>query len=167
MTVRAKSLLPRGTCAACGRLVEWAPEDGRALAHSTTVYSSAPDGETAIECPGSGRLVKEAPPRRFNGHCQLVPPRVWTRLSGAPDVEVYLMGDGRVLSRRSRISERGNVTGRVSPAELGPCHDCGTPYRDCLLSDPDAEYVTDANGNHDGLCCEDCWHTAHDAGVTT
>jgi hypothetical protein len=41
---------------------------------------------------------------------------------------------------------------------LGPCTTCGTPYRACEISADDPEYATDANGNHDGLCCEDCIH---------
>jgi hypothetical protein len=46
------------------------------------------------------------------------------------------------------------------PATLGRCTSCGLPYRDCPISEPDAEWTTDANGNHDGLCCEDCQHNA-------
>lgn len=41
---------------------------------------------------------------------------------------------------------------------LSRCEGCGCPYDDCPISDDDAEWTTDANGNHDGLCCEDCWH---------
>jgi hypothetical protein len=41
---------------------------------------------------------------------------------------------------------------------LGPCTTCGTPYDACEVSADDPEYTTDANGNHDGLCCEDCMH---------
>lgn len=43
---------------------------------------------------------------------------------------------------------------------LGRCTSCGLPHQDCPISDPDAEWTTDANGNHDGLCCEDCQHNA-------
>jgi hypothetical protein len=38
------------------------------------------------------------------------------------------------------------------------------------VSDPWAHWNTDANGNHDGLCCEDCGHSAvlpyRDAGMS-
>lgn len=43
-------------------------------------------------------------------------------------------------------------------AELGACTTCGTPFRDCEISEDEPDYTTDANGNHDGLCCEDCQH---------
>jgi hypothetical protein len=42
--------------------------------------------------------------------------------------------------------------------EIGPCETCGTPYSDCEISADTPDYTTDANGNHDGLCCEDCQH---------
>jgi hypothetical protein len=45
-------------------------------------------------------------------------------------------------------------------ADLGPCDTCGTPYRECEISADEPDYATDANGNHVGLCCEDCQHHA-------
>lgn len=49
-------------------------------------------------------------------------------------------------------------------SDLGPCDTCGTPYEQCPVSDDDAQWTTDANGNHDGLCCEDCFHRDPDWG---
>lgn len=49
---------------------------------------------------------------------------------------------------------------------MGPCDTCGEPYESCPVSDPDAHWTTDANGNHEGLCCEDCGHHAvYDCGA--
>lgn len=46
------------------------------------------------------------------------------------------------------------------PSGLGPCTTCGRPYGDCEQALDSGDYTTDANGNHDGLCCEDCQHLA-------
>lgn len=43
---------------------------------------------------------------------------------------------------------------------LGPCSTCGTLYEECPISEDGTEWTTDANGNHNGLCCEDCWHSS-------
>lgn len=58
---------------------------------------------------------------------------------------------------RAGHGARGVVDAGTS---LGPCTACGTPYDECPISDDAAEWDTDANGNHDGLCCEDCQHLA-------
>lgn len=46
------------------------------------------------------------------------------------------------------------------PSGLGPCTACGRPYGDCEQALDSGDYTTDANGNHYGLCCEDCQHLA-------
>lgn len=49
-------------------------------------------------------------------------------------------------------------------AAMGPCTTCGTPYDECEISADEPDYTTDANGNHEGLCCEDCGHPAIEGG---
>ena len=53
-----------------------------------------------------------------------------------------------------------DALGIEQPDILGPCSTCGTPYRECEISADEPEYTTDANGNHEGLCCGDCGHHA-------
>lgn len=50
--------------------------------------------------------------------------------------------------------------------QLGRCLTCQTPYAECEISAEDPDYATDANGNHEGLCCEDCQHHAAVTGIT-
>lgn len=45
-------------------------------------------------------------------------------------------------------------------SDLGLCTTCSTAYDECEISADEPEYATDANGNHEGLCCADCWHPA-------
>ncbi len=49
---------------------------------------------------------------------------------------------------------------------LGRCVDCGAPYDRCEEALDSGEYTTDANGNHDGLCCEGCQHLAEQQNPT-
>ena len=62
------------------------------------------------------------------------------------------------------ISVAGVGVDWIAPAaeasSLGPCTSCGRPYSDCEEALDSGDYTTDANGNHDGLCCEDCQHNA-------
>jgi hypothetical protein len=62
------------------------------------------------------------------------------------------------------ISVAGVGVGWIAPAaetgSLGRCTSCGRPYSDCEEALDSGDYTTDANGNHDGLCCEDCQHLA-------
>jgi hypothetical protein len=52
------------------------------------------------------------------------------------------------------------LVNRHHAAFLGACTSCNTPYDECPITDDDAEWDTDENGNHTGLCCEDCEHLA-------
>lgn len=58
------------------------------------------------------------------------------------------------------LPQGSQVTAIAAPDDsgLGRCTACGLPHQECPISEPDAEWTTDANGNHEGLCCEDCQH---------
>jgi hypothetical protein len=73
----------------------------------------------------------------------------------------YLAAKDEADELRQRVAaleaQAAPDTGGVT---LGPCTTCGTPFEACEISADEPTYTVDANGNCDGLCCEDCEHHA-------
>lgn len=73
----------------------------------------------------------------------------------------YLAAKDEADELRQRAAEfEAQDTPDTGGVTLGPCTTCGTPFEACEISADEPEYATDANGNHEGLCCEDCEHHA-------